>query len=439
MRTIAIIITTTIALFVSACHSGNDNQAGSDAKTDSAAASTQNSGQPGNAANPGTNTPGTNGTAAPGVAPGSGPVQIHPSETDGSILNADDVKEYPFYVKGRLINGKGGTIIMDRLGIGNKIRPVYSQVVSPDETFMFTDTVSMPSLYQFRLPFGQMHFIAYPKDTIELTIRLDDPDHFVVKNSPSTEYLRAMYDTLESANTKKFNIDEAIKKAASNHALMLQLQEQRAEAYRAIDAEKMEKLKKMIQLHDTAFASLMASLYLDPDRYGEFMAQVDKKFAHYPKSEFYKALHEKVLAYMPISIGHIAPEIRLPDTSGRSITLSSFRGKYVLLDFWASWSGASREENVILKRIYNKYKSKGLVIVGISLDQAKKPWLDAVRTDNARWYQLCDLLQFQSQPAQTYHIISLPAIYLLYKQGKIVNKGLRPQELEKSVAKMIGK
>lgn len=137
-------------------------------------------------------------------------------------------------------------------------------------------------------------------------------------------------------------------------------------------------------------------------------------------------------------IGVVPPPIELPEPDGTPLALSSLRGKYVLLDFWASWCVPCRNENPNVVRIYQKYKNKGFEILGISLDQNRTQWLDAIENDQLTWLHVSDLKGWRSQAAQDYRVTAIPATFLLDKEGKVIAKNLRGASLERELASILG-
>ncbi|SEA63621.1 TlpA disulfide reductase family protein [Pedobacter hartonius] len=137
--------------------------------------------------------------------------------------------------------------------------------------------------------------------------------------------------------------------------------------------------------------------------------------------------------------GVVAMDFVQNDTTGKPVKLSDFRGKYVLLDFWASWCKPCRAENPNLLKAYNKYKSKDFTILGVSLDDedGRKAWLHAVKQDGMPWTQVSDLAGFKSKAAVLYGVNAIPANFLIAPDGKIVAKNLRGEELEKKLAEIL--
>lgn len=129
--------------------------------------------------------------------------------------------------------------------------------------------------------------------------------------------------------------------------------------------------------------------------------------------------------------GMEAPQFSQTDTSGNLVSLGSFRGKYLLIDFWAGWCMPCRAENPHLRSVYTRYKEKGLEILGVSLDGERKRWVNAIVDDSLSWTQVSDLLIFENAVAEQYGIISIPQNLLIDPAGKIVAWNLRGLALEK--------
>jgi peroxiredoxin len=134
-----------------------------------------------------------------------------------------------------------------------------------------------------------------------------------------------------------------------------------------------------------------------------------------------------------------APEIALPSPRGDTVRLSSFKGKYVLLDFWASWCPPCRAENFNLSAIYQKYKNKGFVIFQVSLDKTKESWTNAITDDKLYWVHCSDLKYWDSPVAKKYSVEEIPASFLIDKEGKIIAKGLKGKELDNKLATLFEK
>ena len=155
--------------------------------------------------------------------------------------------------------------------------------------------------------------------------------------------------------------------------------------------------------------------------------------------ELYKA-YEKT-AYL--EIGKIAPNFESQTPDGKVVSLNDLKGKVTIIDFWAAWCGPCRRENPNVVKVYEQYHDKGLEIIGVSLDGApnqkdpKKAWLDAIEKDGLEWHHVSSLMYFNDDVAKLYNIESIPATYILDKEGKIVAKNLRGFALERKVRQLI--
>jgi peroxiredoxin len=137
------------------------------------------------------------------------------------------------------------------------------------------------------------------------------------------------------------------------------------------------------------------------------------------------------------SIGSEAVEFVQNDTSGAPVSLSSFRGKYVLIDFWASWCRPCRIENPTVVKAYNNYKEKNFTVLGVSLDRAREPWIKAIADDKLTWTHVSDLKFWANEVAQKYKVESIPQNFLIDPQGKIIAKDLRGEDLLKKLKELL--
>jgi thiol-disulfide isomerase/thioredoxin len=155
------------------------------------------------------------------------------------------------------------------------------------------------------------------------------------------------------------------------------------------------------------------------------------------KYAFGLKLRETLNIQRRLIVGAIAPDFSQQDTTGQQVTLSSLRGKYVLIDFWASWCGPCRAENPNVLRAYQKYKNKNFTILAVSMDKDRKSWIKAIEEDKLPWVQLSDLKGFDNEAGKLYAVGSIPTNYLIDPTGKIVASNLRGESLEKKLQEFL--
>lgn len=211
---------------------------------------------------------------------------------------------------------------------------------------------------------------------------------------------------------------------------------------KAIDDKSTALDKKFIKDNPDSYISLNA---LESYAYSADYVDIEPLYnglsAAIKASEGGKKFGERMPKLKAVALGATAPEFAEADTAGKEVSLSSFRGKYVLIDFWASWCGPCRRENPNVVKAYNHYKGQKFTILGVSLDQpnAKDKWLAAIHKDGLTWNHVSDLKFWDSKAAGLYAVRGIPQNFLLDPNGKIIAKNLRGEDLEAKLAEIFGK
>ncbi len=196
--------------------------------------------------------------------------------------------------------------------------------------------------------------------------------------------------------------------------------------------------KNFISSHPKSLVSLSATKYLDKQKdikiYEDLLALLATE---YPGNSYVKEFETIITNLKKLPVGSAAPAILLNSTEGKPVALSSFQGKIVLIDFWASWCGPCRMENPRMTEIYRKYKNKNFEIFGVSLDDDLNAWKEAIKKDHLNWIHVSELKKWDSDVVQTYQFETIPYTVLIDKEGKIIAKGLSGDELEQKLLEIL--
>lgn len=307
-----------------------------------------------------------------------------------------------------------------------------------DRTFKATIRVTEPSYY--RITFFDRLPVDFILSTSDITIDIDESGTPQVKGSPELE-------VLEKVGAVRTRFEQSATLAAINQSYQEAATRNDEQAMQVLRSNFEAEFKKV---NDTIVNVLRASMpsiavieflnqsSLDADQYAGFYQEVADGFknewAGYKLVKDFKARVEKMKA---TAIGAMAPEISLPDPDGKMVKLSSFRGKYVLVDFWAKWCGPCRQENPNLVKAWNRFRKKNFQVVGVSLDRNKADWVMAIEQDGLDWVHISDLQYFNSVAARDYNINAIPFSVLIDPNGVIVEKNLRGAVLEEKLSKYL--
>ena len=217
-----------------------------------------------------------------------------------------------------------------------------------------------------------------------------------------------------------------------------QKQEKRIQAeFTQAQAASTAKIKALIPLMGSHLVALWATNFLPAEKEMASLVDIaDRLGKARPNHPQVQQFVNNLQRLQGVNEGAMAPEINLATPAGPNLALSSLRGKYVLIDFWASWCGPCRRENPNVVKTYATYKDKGFEIFGVSLDQNREAWLKAIETDKLVWKHVSDLKYWNSAGAQAYQVNSIPQTFLVDPAGRIIAKGLRGAALDNYLAKL---
>lgn len=329
-------------------------------------------------------------------------------------------------------------LVLDSLG---QMKPVDSTFLNEDHQFTLKTKSEEPEFFQVAVGQRAFFVIAENGDKIELSADLADASAgYKITGSEEadkiTEYnkITAEYSKKNGELAEKYSkmITSYPDKKDSVIAEFNQKSQEIAKPFLEKSYQFIEQNKKSM----TAFFAANIMMGMNHDAFENQLIEYSKVAKEtYPKNHAINSFALQMQAAEKVAIGKMAPEITAQTPDGKVLKLSDYKGKYVLVDFWASWCAPCRQENPNLVANYHQFKSKNFTILGFSLDDDKSAWQKAIAADKLVWDQVSELKQWDSPTALLYNVSAIPASFLIDPQGKIIAKNLRGEDLNNFLAK----
>ncbi len=337
------------------------------------------------------------------------------------VLDSATITNGNFEITGNIFNPVNAGIVIDHKGVGMaNLATQSSATAQPDALSLYLDKGAI-----------QVTSVTDSVKKAEITGSLinDDNKRLMTQLAGVTARVQSIY--------AEANAAPQAKQQEPGFQSGMQVR------FKALQAEQEGILKTFVRSNPNSYLSLLALSSLggpsaDPAVLEPLFNSLSQNLRDLDQA---RQLYTSIQALKATAIGVQAPDFTQNDVNGLPVKLSSFKGRYVLIDFWASWCPPCRQENPNVVKAYTKYKGKKFTVLGVSLDRpgAKQDWLNAIKADGLNWTQVSDLQYWNNAAAALYFVRSIPQNFLIDPNGKIIAKNLRGQELEDKLAELLGK
>lgn len=373
-------------------------------------------------------------------------------QVKGTIKNIEKLSaQYPSLFRHDTIK-----VYLYEVPFGNELPPVQldsAYVTAKNNSFALSASPQNIGMLDVMLENGPMIPLVNDEKNITLHIDLDNKENFyTVKGSPASQQLRDFiigYSTKSGEAENAFKNLDSLKLHSSGDSVLLKATNDKNNSLEAINNYSKQFLSSVNHPVVAAFILGATSATLSA---GELESELNKQLQKYPgdhnlqylKKQFEERKTQQAQENAKIPeqqnnswVGKKAPDLALPDPNGKIVSLESFKGKYVLVDFWASWCKPCREENPNVVKAFNQYKNKNFTILGVSLDRDRGSWLQAIQSDQLTWTHISDLAFWDSKAVEIFKFEGIPFNVLVDPDGKIIAENLRGNELTNKLMEVI--
>ena len=354
-----------------------------------------------------------------------------------------------FTVSGKITHAPSQNIFLEQIVYDNAAPKVIdSGKLTQDGNYKLKGVSKEQNLYLLTIDHKPVSILINDNDDIRLSADLNTSfSSPYISNSDATKSLYAFLKRFRSSDSMlaaTYNTMDTLAKQNPNDSSLIILQSKGAQELQSLSAYMKDFIKKSNSPAAIYYALSVAASknVVNIQELDSLATQAAGRFKGHNGLEAMKTAIAQAKSSNNTNEGASwvdkqAPNLTMNDVNGKPVSITDFKGKYVLIDFWASWCGPCRKENPNVVAAYNKYKDKNFTILGVSLDQDKDSWVQAIKNDNLAWAQMSDLKQWQSAAVSTYNIEGIPFNVLIDPTGKVIAQELRGPALEQKLAEVL--
>jgi len=342
------------------------------------------------------------------------------------------------------------TVVLEQLNANEIITIIDSVHSNADGHFELSGIAPEPGLYRIHFQQKKYILLSVDKGNMKITGDWNTLEKYAVAGSPASAQLQSYLAAIRS-HLSDFNVMSGVLDTlkAKGRDSLLAIAKKDFQDMGVHFTQFVEHFADTTQYEPNAiFAVRMLNPATEGTYLDAFGQGLNRRFPGTRMSRDFTEYYRKFTSKMrppprkAVAVGgagssSLAPEVALPDVNGKTVSLSSFRGKYVLLDFWASWCGPCRAEKPNVVAAYAKFKDKNFTILSVSLDNNKDPWQKAIKDDGLTWTQVSDLKGWGSAAATAYNVQSIPSNFLIDTSGKVIAKNLREKQLDETLSSVL--
>ncbi|MDQ6813994.1 MAG: AhpC/TSA family protein [Bacteroidota bacterium] len=368
-----------------------------------------------------------------------------------ALITACQPKKHgAFVISGVIENARGKKLLLMETPYSNTQPVILDSTILKDKgSFTLRGRANEEGIYRLTIDSGPDIILINDNNSIKVHLDVNDYRNYTVEGSPASESLHTLFEnyrTKDSAILATFKVIDSLKTLPGQDSVTQVLQLKNDQQVTTLNNLLTEFINNSPSPAASLYALGIASQTMPNEETIAMVNSVAKRFPDHAGLAKIKSLLA-VKAAAPATADNTnntyallnkqAPDLTMNDVNGKPVSISSFKGKYLLIDFWASWCGPCRQENPNVVAAYNQFKNKNFTILGVSLDQDKAAWQKAIAKDNLNWTHMSDLKQWESASVQAYGFDGIPFNVLVDPTGKIIASSLRGEELVKKLSEVL--